>query len=115
MKNRARAVPLLQKSPDVYKAACNLLKDPTEQTGIDNFMVQQLDGTVNEWGWCKQKVSWLFLIYFYFIGVYDPSCWGIHFQGSHEDGCRSISPFEGKLLFCLTTSKIVHLGLSYKL
>ncbi|KAL5729487.1 phosphopyruvate hydratase [Ranunculus cassubicifolius] len=31
-------------------------KDPTKQTEIDNFMVQQLDGTVNEWGWCKQKV-----------------------------------------------------------
>ncbi|XP_074314053.1 enolase-like [Silene latifolia] len=30
-------------------------KDPTQQTEIDNFMVQQLDGTVNEWGWCKQK------------------------------------------------------------
>ncbi|KAG5086675.1 hypothetical protein JHK82_054072 [Glycine max] len=30
-------------------------KDPTEQTAIDNLMVQQLDGTVNEWGWCKQK------------------------------------------------------------
>ncbi|KAG4939768.1 hypothetical protein JHK86_045909 [Glycine max] len=30
-------------------------KDPTKQTEIDNFMVQQLDGTVNEWGWCKQK------------------------------------------------------------
>src|SRR5574339_381048 len=25
-------------------------KDPTEQAQIDNFMVQQLDGTVNEWG-----------------------------------------------------------------
>lgn len=33
------------------------LQDPTKQTEIDNFMVQQLDGTVNEWGWCKQKVS----------------------------------------------------------
>ncbi|KAH9678250.1 phosphopyruvate hydratase [Citrus sinensis] len=32
-------------------------KDPTEQTQIDNFMVQQLDGTVNEWGWCKQKLG----------------------------------------------------------
>ncbi|KAF8379320.1 hypothetical protein HHK36_028754 [Tetracentron sinense] len=32
-------------------------KDPTEQTKIDNFMVQQLDGTVNEWGWCKQKLG----------------------------------------------------------
>ncbi|KAH9674849.1 Enolase [Citrus sinensis] len=32
-------------------------KDPTEQTAIDNYMVQQLDGTVNEWGWCKQKLG----------------------------------------------------------
>ncbi|KAH1039682.1 hypothetical protein J1N35_041425 [Gossypium stocksii] len=32
-------------------------KDPTEQTAIDNFMVQQLDGTQNEWGWCKQKFA----------------------------------------------------------
>jgi hypothetical protein len=31
-------------------------QDPTQQTDIDNFMVQKLDGTVNEWGWCKQKV-----------------------------------------------------------
>ncbi|PIA49970.1 hypothetical protein AQUCO_01300600v1 [Aquilegia coerulea] len=32
-------------------------KDPAKQTEIDNFMVQQLDGTVNEWGWCKQKLG----------------------------------------------------------
>ncbi|XP_073066718.1 enolase-like [Primulina eburnea] len=32
-------------------------KDPTDQTGIDDFMVQQLDGTQNEWGWCKQKLG----------------------------------------------------------
>lgn len=32
-------------------------KDPREQTAIDTFMVQQLDGTVNEWGWCKQKLG----------------------------------------------------------
>ncbi|KAJ6834961.1 enolase [Iris pallida] len=32
-------------------------KDPTEQTLIDNFMVQELDGTKNEWGWCKQKLG----------------------------------------------------------
>lgn len=32
-------------------------KDPTDQTGIDNYMVQQLDGTQNEWGWCKQKLG----------------------------------------------------------
>ena len=33
-------------------------KDPTDQTGIDNFMVQELDGTQNEWGWCTGKVGW---------------------------------------------------------
>ncbi|XP_052875055.1 enolase-like isoform X2 [Gossypium arboreum] len=27
------------------------------KTAIDNFMVQQLDGTQNEWGWCKQKLG----------------------------------------------------------
>ncbi|KAM7265030.1 hypothetical protein ACFE04_002713 [Oxalis oulophora] len=32
-------------------------KDPTDQFGIDKFMVEQLDGTVNEWGWCKQKLG----------------------------------------------------------
>ncbi|CAL5422221.1 unnamed protein product [Camellia sinensis] len=32
-------------------------KDPSEQVAIDNVMVQQLDGTVNEWGWCKQKLG----------------------------------------------------------
>lgn len=35
-----------------------MFQDPTEQVEIDNFMVQQLDGTSNDWGWCKQKVSW---------------------------------------------------------
>jgi enolase len=34
----------------------SILQDPTAQAEIDNFMVQQLDGTKNEWGWCKQKV-----------------------------------------------------------
>ncbi|CAA2963314.1 Enolase [Olea europaea subsp. europaea] len=29
--------------------------DPTDQTIIDNFRVQQLDRTQNEWGWSKQK------------------------------------------------------------
>ncbi|XP_022866350.1 enolase 2-like isoform X7 [Olea europaea var. sylvestris] len=28
-----------------------------DQTSIYNFMVQQLDGTQNEWGWCKQKLG----------------------------------------------------------
>ncbi|KAK9094813.1 hypothetical protein Scep_026282 [Stephania cephalantha] len=29
----------------------------SRSTAIDNYMVQQLDGTVNEWGWCKQKLG----------------------------------------------------------
>ncbi|MCE3050824.1 hypothetical protein HAX54_048250 [Datura stramonium] len=28
-------------------------KDPTDQTGLDNYMVHQLDGTQNEWVVCK--------------------------------------------------------------
>ncbi|KAI3690975.1 hypothetical protein L2E82_49188 [Cichorium intybus] len=32
-------------------------KNPTEHTKIDNLMVQELDGTVNELGWCKQKLG----------------------------------------------------------
>ncbi|KAM7252564.1 hypothetical protein ACFE04_008073 [Oxalis oulophora] len=32
-------------------------KDPTKQTEIDNFMVHEIDDTVNEWGWCKQKLG----------------------------------------------------------
>ncbi|GMH21879.1 hypothetical protein Nepgr_023722 [Nepenthes gracilis] len=32
-------------------------KDPTKQVGIDNLMVQQLDGTINAGGWCKQKLE----------------------------------------------------------
>ncbi|XP_047326994.1 enolase [Impatiens glandulifera] len=32
-------------------------KNPADQVAIDNYMVQQLDGTVNEWGWCKEKLG----------------------------------------------------------
>ena len=32
------------------------IQDPTDQKGLDNFMVQELDGTTNQWGWCKEKV-----------------------------------------------------------
>jgi enolase len=32
-------------------------KDPTQQKELDNYMVQELDGTTNEWGWCKQKLG----------------------------------------------------------
>lgn len=31
--------------------------DVTKQTAIDKKMVEEIDGTKNEWGWCKQKVG----------------------------------------------------------
>lgn len=31
--------------------------DVTKQGQIDRKMVEELDGTQNEWGWCKQKVG----------------------------------------------------------
>jgi len=31
--------------------------DPREQTKIDKFMVEQLDGSQNEWGWSKAKLG----------------------------------------------------------
>ncbi|KAL6982646.1 phosphopyruvate hydratase [Sarracenia purpurea var. burkii] len=33
----------------------SLSMDPMQQDSIDNIIVQELKGTVNEWGWCKQK------------------------------------------------------------
>merc|ERR1719197_1592668 len=30
---------------------------PTEQAAIDNKMVQELDGSKNEWGWSKSKLG----------------------------------------------------------
>jgi enolase len=32
-------------------------KNVTEQKLLDTLMVQELDGTKNEWGWCKQKLG----------------------------------------------------------
>merc|ERR1719230_1028898 len=32
-------------------------KDVTQQSEIDKFMVEELDGTQNEWGWCKSKLG----------------------------------------------------------
>ena len=29
--------------------------DPADQKGIDKKMVEEIDGTQNEWGWCKKK------------------------------------------------------------
>jgi len=31
--------------------------DVTDQAGIDKIMVEELDGTKNEWGWCKAKLG----------------------------------------------------------
>lgn len=50
----------------VLKAVGNVLtiirpailgKDPTDQTGLDKLMIEELDGTKNEYGWCKQKLG----------------------------------------------------------
>lgn len=32
-------------------------KDPSEQSAIDKLMVEELDGTKNEYGWCKKKLG----------------------------------------------------------
>jgi len=32
-------------------------RDPSDQRGIDDLMVQQLDGSKNEWGWSKAKLG----------------------------------------------------------
>jgi enolase len=32
-------------------------KDVTQQVELDNLMVQTLDGTSNEWGWCKSRLG----------------------------------------------------------
>ncbi|POM61218.1 Phosphopyruvate hydratase, partial [Phytophthora palmivora] len=32
-------------------------KDVTQQAELDRFMVETLDGTQNEWGWCKKKLG----------------------------------------------------------
>ncbi|KAF4671734.1 Enolase [Perkinsus olseni] len=32
-------------------------KDVTDQAGLDKLMVEELDGTQNEWGWCKAKLG----------------------------------------------------------
>ena len=32
-------------------------KDPSEQSKLDKLMVEELDGTQNEYGWCKKKLG----------------------------------------------------------
>ena len=38
---------------------CNALKgwDCTKQEKIDRYMVEELDGSQNEYGWCKSKLG----------------------------------------------------------
>lgn len=31
--------------------------DPVDQRGIDKLMVETIDGTKNEYGWCKKKLG----------------------------------------------------------
>ncbi|MCP4649796.1 MAG: phosphopyruvate hydratase [PVC group bacterium] len=40
-----------------YITPALLGKDPREQTSIDKLMVEQLDGSKNEWGWSKSKIG----------------------------------------------------------
>lgn len=65
----------------VYQACIfKLFQDPIEQAQIDNFMVQQLDGTQNEWGWCKQKVNCSIksLLFYFFPLVFNNSLFWFH-------------------------------------
>ena len=32
-------------------------RDPTKQTEIDNYMVRELDGTFNNYGYCKKEIG----------------------------------------------------------
>jgi len=32
-------------------------KDPTKQSELDKLMIETLDGSENEWGWCKSKLG----------------------------------------------------------
>lgn len=32
-------------------------KEVSDQRALDKFMVEELDGTKNEWGWCKSKLG----------------------------------------------------------
>jgi len=50
---------VLKAVENVHKILSPALKgmNVREQTKIDKKMVEELDGTQNEWGWCKQKVG----------------------------------------------------------
>lgn len=46
----------------------------------------------------KQDEFHIFVKCYVYAGVYGSSCGSFLVQGSHEDGCRSISQFEGQFL-----------------
>ena len=50
---------VLKAIDNVHKLLAPALKglNVTDQTKIDKKMVEEVDGTQNEWGWCKQKVG----------------------------------------------------------
>jgi enolase len=50
---------VLKAVDNVHKILCPALKGltVTDQVKIDKKMVEEIDGTQNEWGWCKQKVG----------------------------------------------------------
>lgn len=58
-KNRYLGKGVLRACENVSKYITPALvgKDPREQTSIDNLMVQELDGSKNEWGWSKSKIG----------------------------------------------------------
>lgn len=50
---------VLKAVSNVNTILCSALKgkDPTRQTEIDNYMVRELDGTFNDYGYCKNKIG----------------------------------------------------------
>jgi len=57
--NRYMGKGVLKAVANVHNILSPALKglDVTKQGSIDRKMVEELDGTQNEWGWCKQKVG----------------------------------------------------------
>lgn len=58
-KNRYNGKGCLQAVDNIHKQIEPALMglDVTKQEKIDRLMVEQVDGTSNEWGWCKQKIG----------------------------------------------------------
>ena len=87
------------------RSFCDDEQDPTQHTAIDNLMVQQLDGTINEWGWCKQKVlSWWncysTLPRVWIIILFMNACLDFLLFFSKEKNKTLIFNYNTKILFC---------------